>query len=698
MQSLLPPTLTGDNPTYKRQEILEYFQNSYALFEALFDLLKDDDTFYKKSEPTRHPMIFYFGHTATFYINKLILAQVIDARIHPEFESMFAIGVDEMQWDDLSTSHYRWPKVDAVRAYRKQVKAVVEELIQTLPLSLPIRPEDPFWVILMGIEHERIHIETSSVLHRQMPLECIKRDERFVTCKQRASAPQNDLVAIKGADITLGKTHHHHLYGWDNEYGSLTCKLKDFEASRYLVSNGEFLPFVLEGGYEQTHFWDDEGRRFLEIRAAKHPVFWVWHEGAYYYRALDHLMELPLDWPVEVNYLEAMAFCRYKGEKEGCEYRLPDEAEWVRMRELSGLNDVPEFDDAKANINMAHYASPCPVTQFRQGELYDVVGNVWQWTQTPIDGFEGFEPHPIYDDFSVPTFDGKHNLMKGGSFISTGNELMAYSRYAFRRHFYQHAGFRYVKGKAASFDESIYESDALVSQYCEFQYGEEYFDVENFAKKCAHLAIGYARKGRGERALDLGCATGRASFELARHFDAVTGIDFSARFIQVGVALQKKGAIFYERAEEGELTSRQSHTLKEFELEAYANKVMFWQGDACNLKAHFKGYDLIMATNLIDRLYEPRLFLDSVHERLNKGGVLILTSPYTWLEEYTQKQFWLGGYKDENGDEVHTLEMLKTILGVHFDLIDTHDIAFVIRETPRKFQHSIAQMSVWKKR
>ena len=105
-----------------------------------------------------------------------------------------------------------------------------------------------------------------------------------------------------------------------------------------------------------------------------------------------------------------------------------------------------------------------------------------------------------------------------------------------------------------------------------------------------------------------------------------------------------------------------------------------------------------MATNLIDRLYEPRLFLDSVHERLNKGGVLILTSPYTWLEEYTQKQFWLGGYKDENGDEVHTLEMLKTILGVHFDLIDTHDIAFVIRETPRKFQHSIAQMSVWKKR
>ena len=61
-----------------------------------------------------------------------------------------------------------------------------------------------------------------------------------------------------------------------------------------------------------------------------------------------------------------------------------------------------------------------------------------------IDGFNNFTVHPLYDDFSTPTFDGKHNLIKGGSWISTGNELLKSSRYAFRRHFYQHAGFRYV--------------------------------------------------------------------------------------------------------------------------------------------------------------------------------------------------------------------------------------------------------------
>jgi hypothetical protein len=73
------------------------------------------------------------------------------------------------------------------------------------------------------------------------------------------------------------------------------------------------------------------------------------------------------------------------------------------------------------------------------------MGNVWQWTRTPMYPFTGFEVHPIYDDFTMPTFDDKHNMIKGGSWISTGNLAIPQSRYAFRRHFFQHAGFRMVE-------------------------------------------------------------------------------------------------------------------------------------------------------------------------------------------------------------------------------------------------------------
>jgi len=691
----LPITLTGDNIEQKREEVRAYFHNSYDLYESLFETLKDDSVFYEQSEITRHPMIFYFGHTATFFINKLIVANVITERLDAVYESMFAVGVDEMIWDDMQEAHYRWPEVSKVREYRDRVRAVVDELISTLPLTLPIKQEDPFWIILMGIEHERIHIETSSVLHRQLPIEKVVPVEGFEYCKVSGDAPQNQLVAIEGATMQLGKERDHHLYGWDNEYGSKKVEVAPFKASKYLVSNGEYMAFVQAGGYENEDYWDEEGRAFLKRSEVKHPTFWVQQEdGSFKYRAMSDIIEMPENWPVDVNALEAEAFCRYISARDDTAYRLPTEAEYYKMYQDARIDDVPAFNDDKANINLKHFASSSPVDMFSFGALYDVVGNVWQWSASTIDAFEGFEIHPAYDDFSLPTFDQRHNLIKGGSWISTGNEMMKHSRYAFRKHFYQHAGFRYVEAQAVQEEnDNIYESDALVAQYCEFQYGESHFGVENFALRCAQLVEKYTQGASKKSALDLGCATGRASFELAKQYDAVTGIDFSARFIQVAVKMHEKGCLEYLLSDEGELKVKKEVCFEPFK----AANVSFFQGDACNLKEHFRGYDLIMATNLIDRLYDPRLFLDSVHERINEGGSLILTSPYTWQVESTQKEKWVGGF-EKDGVTHKTLDGLKTILSQHFEFVAVEDVDFVIRETPRKFQHTIAQMSVWKKR
>ena len=152
---------------------------------------------------------------------------------------------------------------------------------------------------------------------------------------------------------------------------------------------------------------------------------------------------------------------------------------------------------------------------FRQGEFFDVVGNVWQWTETPITGFDGFQVHPYYDDFSTPTFDTQHNLIKGGSWISTGNEATRDSRYAFRRHFFQHAGLRYVESEQPlEVATAMYERDSAVSQYCEAHYGKTYFGVPNFPARCAAICSQYVRACLRRKALDLGCAVGRAAFEL----------------------------------------------------------------------------------------------------------------------------------------------------------------------------------------
>lgn len=699
------PLLAGADVEAKRAELLHYFHATFDRYESLFELLSCDEAYYTKPITLRHPLIFYFGHTATFFINKFMLAGLIDKRIDPRLESMFAIGVDEMSWDDLDDARYDWPTVAEVRAYRHQARDVIDRVIRHTPFSLPIGWNDPFWAVLMGIEHDRIHLETSSVLMRQHAMKYVKPHADWQPCRDGGPAPANALVDIPGGRVVLGRAFAEPIYGWDNEYGHHQAEVSAFQASRHLVSNGEFLAFVEAGGYGDDRWWDEEGAAWKRFAQATHPTFWVRDAsapGGWKLRLLAEEVPMPWNWPVDTNCLEARAFCRWKSAQTGSPVRLPTEDEWNRLHDHARLADVPHDAPATANLHLDRWASSCPVDRFPHGELFDVVGNVWQWCETPTYPFDGFDVHPIYDDFTSPTFDDRHNIIKGGSWISAGNESRHASRYAFRRHFFQHAGFRYVvTGTPVTNPASAYETDAMVSQYAEFHYGDAALGVPNFPRAMAQLAIdAHGRHGNGKRgrALDLGCATGRASFELARVFNQVIGIDFSARFIQVGIRLAETGAIRYTMPEEGELVSYHERRLDSLGLADTAGRVEFWQGDACNLKDIFGGFDLVLAANLIDRLYAPRRFLDAVADRLNPGGLLVLASPYTWLEEYTKRPEWIGGFK-KDGESYTTLDGLKEILGGRFALVEgPSSVPFAIRETRRKHQHTLSEVTVWQRK
>ena len=692
------PRLDESDPERMRVALRDYFHVTFSRYEALFETLASDEAYYKKSITLRHPLIFYLGHTATFFINKLILTGLVTERVNPKFESIFSVGVDEMSWDDLSDAHYDWPTVAELMVYRDAVRKVIDTLIHTAPLTLPIHWDHPWWAIIMGIEHERIHLETSSVLIRQHALQYVQPHAAWQPCRESGAAPDNALVTIAAGVTQLGKDRADPRYGWDNEYGAHEASVAAFQTSQFLVSNQEFLGFVEAGGYANDAYWQTEGLSWRNFAHARQPAFWLQADSGWQLRLLTQVVTMPWDWPVEVNYHEAKAFCQWKSEHDGVSVRLPSEDEWYRLYDAAGVSEVPLTEAAHANLHLDHYASACPVNRFAQGDVYDVVGNVWQWTETPIYPFEGFEVHPIYDDFTTPTFDGRHNLIKGGSWIACGNESLRSARYAFRRHFFQHAGFRYVVSDSAVTAPNVYyESDKQLSEYAEFHYGDEYYGVANFPKALVDIAIGAMSDKPARKALDLGCATGRATFELARHFAHATGVDFSARFIHLGVQLAEQGAVRYTLVDEGELVSYKTRRLADMQLDATRGKVDFMQGDACNLKPVLSGFDLILAANLIDRLYNPVQFLSTVHERLNLGGVLLIASPYTWLEEHTRREDWVGGYK-KDGENFTTLDGLKAILGGHFRLMQApQDVPFVIRETRRKFQHTLSEVSLWER-
>ncbi|MFT5756626.1 MAG: 5-histidylcysteine sulfoxide synthase/putative 4-mercaptohistidine N1-methyltransferase [Alteromonadaceae bacterium] len=693
-----PPLLDGSSIDAKRAEIKAYFQNTWFTYDALFDHINCDSAYYLRPEELRHPLIFYFGHTATFYINKLILGKYITTRINNKLEAVCAVGVDEMSWDDLNSEHYDWPKVTEVKVYRQQVFQRINKLIDTLDLQLPIKQDSLAWVILMGCEHERIHLETSSVIMRMLPLKYLTPSSSWNTCDITCDAPLNSLLAVPGEIVVLGKCDSDNIYGWDNEYGRKTVEVESFKASKYLVSNHEFMAFVDAGGYQEESYWSDEGKQWLAYKKPQMPRFWFKKDDLYFQRNLFNEIPLPQDWPVETNYLEAKAFCYWKAQQSTRKVRLPTEAEWYCLRDKL-TSDLTRWQDAPGNINLESYVSSCPVTQFETDGFFDIIGNVWQWTESAIDGFEGFNVHPLYDDFSTPTFDGKHNLIKGGSWISTGNEAHKSSRYAFRRHFFQHAGFRYIESEAACElinETNSYETSTEVCQQLASHYGEDLFNIPNYPKEIAKAVVTHCQKHhiKTRKVLDLGCSVGRTSFELSAIFNVVDAVDFSARYIQHGVKLQQDGRLRYISEIEGDIVRFNEVTLDDLTLTDDGNKLQFSQGDACNLKSNFNNYDVILAQHIIEQSYDPKLFLKTIHQRLASNGLLIIVSDYHFNEDKTEKPKWLGG-KKVNGENLSGFDGLSEQLKNHFKLVAQHELSRVLKENERNYHMSNTQMTIW---
>jgi len=187
------------------------------------------------------------------------------------------------------------------------------------------------------------------------------------------------------------------------------------------------------------------------------------------------------------------------------------------------------------------------------------------------------------------------------------------------------------------------------------------------------------------RALDLGCAVGRSSFELARFVPKVVAIDFSRSFIRAANQLQKKGMIKFRLLEEGNTTQT---VVARVPPKIDRARVSFRKGDALHLPKNLGSFDLVLAANLIDRLPDPKMFLAKLLPNLvSPKGHILLTSPYTWTSEYTPKSKW---FQD-------SFATLKKLLRPHFRLIHRQHLPFVLREHRRKFQYTFADATLWQK-
>jgi len=386
--------------------------------------LVNDEAFYDRPIPLRHPFAFYEGHIPAFSYLTLNLRGLGEASIEPRLEQLFQRGIDPSSVDD-ARRHERadWPDRAAIAAFAARCDERVMRALESAPIENPsvprlVRAQAAYTML----EHEAMHQETLMYILHQLPYE----NKGRVPAEHRDTVVAASQLRRVGAGVaTLGAEPDELIFGWDNEFRRRAVDVAEFAIQTYPVTNGDWLAFVEQGGPV--------------------PEFWSLRAGERRLRLQFEEIALPKSWPVYVTHRQAEAYAKWKG------MRLPTEAEYHRAAFGTPAGEERPFpwgDEAPSsrhgNFGFDRF-DPEPVTAHPTGTsawgVADLVGNGWEWTSTIFEPFPGFEPMASYPQYSADFFDGRHYVMKGASPV-TPRELI---RRSLRNWFYDDYPYMYAK-------------------------------------------------------------------------------------------------------------------------------------------------------------------------------------------------------------------------------------------------------------
>ncbi len=438
-------TLLARNPVVPRHELLERLRDARKRSDAVFRLLRED-AIYDRPIPERHRLIFYVGHLETFDWN-LLRGRLLNANsFHPEFDRLFAFGIDPTDGGLPSDKPSDWPRLDSVQEYAQGIRTIIDEEMNGLAGS---RSHGDLLDVLLNvaIEHRLMHVETLAYMLHQLSYG--RKTGTPLTPILVAEPVIHRMLEVPAGEVRLGMPRGGGTFGWDNEYESYSVSLPAFEIDQFMVTNRKFMEFLDAGGYETRSLWSDADWDWKAGRGISHPAFWEKSADLWRYRGMFDEIPLPPEWPVYVSHAEASAFARWAGKS------LPTEEEWQRAAYGSnhgGQRPYPWGAQAPgAGLCNADFAGwdPAPVNAAPNGRsafgVEGMLGNGWEWTSTQFAPFPGFEPYEFYRGYSADFFDGKHFVLKGGSPRTAACMLRSTFRNWFQPHYqYVYAGFRCV--------------------------------------------------------------------------------------------------------------------------------------------------------------------------------------------------------------------------------------------------------------
>lgn len=429
------------------QPLLDRLDDARKQTDALFEIIRPE-ALYERPIAERHRLVFYLGHLEAFDWNLIARDALHHPSFHPEYEKLFAFGIDPVDGRLPRDVPSDWPMADETRAYNERLRDRIDTALRESPDKLPENLANGA-LLHVAIEHRLMHAETIAYLMHGLRHDQKNAPLNYQTATKNGAAFQSGVVTIPAGTATLGMQRDSGRFGWDNEFEQNQANVPRFRIGAYPVTNGEFLEFINAGGYKNTRLWSVDDWAWKVSAQISHPHFWENGAEGWRYRGMFENVPLPPNWPVYASYAEASAYARWKKQS------LPTEAQWHRA-----AYGTPESECAypwgdvepsveRGNFDFARW-DPAHVNAHPAGQsafgVHDLLGNGWEWTSTPFAPFPGFTPFPFYPGYSGNFFDEKHFVMKGGSPRTAACMLRRSFRNWFQPHYpYVYAKFRTVE-------------------------------------------------------------------------------------------------------------------------------------------------------------------------------------------------------------------------------------------------------------
>ncbi|MYH22894.1 MAG: ergothioneine biosynthesis protein EgtB [Acidobacteria bacterium] len=367
-----------------------------------------------QSMPDARPAKWHVGHTS-WYFETFVLGRegVGQAPIQPKYRAVF--GVSDA---GVEISHDRGllsrPTVAEVYEYRRRVDEAMEELLEG-----EVR-EEVRELVVLGLHHEQQHQERLLVdlkhLFSRNPLHPAYREASGGP--RGGPAPPLRFVSFGGGTLPVG--HFGTGFAYDNERPRHERRVAPFQLGSRLITNGEYLEFMEEGGYRERSLWLADG---WEARAAggwEAPLHWVRQGGGFAEFSLAGLAPLAADAPVvHVSAFEADAFAGWR------EARLPTEFEWE-----SAAADQPVAGTFLEDGHLQPQPAPAAAHRGAAGPV-QLFGDVWEWTASPYLPYPGFRPSGRFGQSSGRSMSGRM-VLRGGSCFTPASHIRASYRHVLR--------------------------------------------------------------------------------------------------------------------------------------------------------------------------------------------------------------------------------------------------------------------------